>query len=58
MQFEEDYCVMFKKRRYLFNPETLAFEIHKISPAKRFSRGFMLFLLSIPLSLGYYWLYA
>ena len=49
---------MFKKRRYLFNPETLAFEIHKISPAKRFSRGFMLFLLSIPLSLGYYWLYA
>lgn len=47
-----------KKRRYLFNAETLAYEIHRISPAKRLSRGFLLFLISIPAALGYYWLYA
>lgn len=47
-----------KKRRYKFNPETLAYELHKIPIRARFSKGFMIFLLSIITSLGYYLIYT
>ncbi|MFA6334957.1 MAG: M23 family metallopeptidase [Bacteroidales bacterium] len=47
-----------KKRRYKFNPETLAYELHKISIRARFSKGFIIFLLSIVTSLGYYIVYT
>jgi len=47
-----------KKRRYKFNPETLAYELHKIPVRVRFSKGFVIFLLSIVTSLGYYFIYT
>jgi len=47
-----------KKRRYKFNPETLAYELHKIPIRARFSKGFIIFLLSIVTSLGYYFVYT
>jgi murein DD-endopeptidase MepM/ murein hydrolase activator NlpD len=49
---------MSKQRRYKFNPETLAYEIHKIPIRARFSKGFILFLMSIAMSVGYYYLYT
>ncbi|MDD3273512.1 MAG: M23 family metallopeptidase [Bacteroidales bacterium] len=49
---------MSKNKRYKFNPETLAYEIHKISVKSRFSKGFGLFLLSIAVSVGYYFVYT
>jgi len=47
-----------KKRRYKFNPETLAYELHKIPIKARFSKGFIIFLLSLVTSLGYYFVYT
>lgn len=47
-----------KKRRYKFNPETLAYELHKIPIRDRFSKGFVIFLLSILTTLGYYLVYT
>ncbi len=47
-----------KKRRYKFNPETLAYELHKIPIKARFSKGFIIFLLSLVTSLGYYFGYT
>ena len=49
---------MSKNKSYKFNPETLAYEIHKISIRSRFSKGFQLFLLSIVVSVGYYFIYT
>ena len=46
------------KKRYKFNAETLAYEVHKIPLRKRFSKGFILFLLSIAAFVGYYILYT
>ncbi len=47
-----------KKSRYKFNPETLAYELHKIPAKVRLSRSFVVFLLSVALSLGYYAVYS
>ncbi|MDD4638962.1 MAG: M23 family metallopeptidase [Bacteroidales bacterium] len=47
-----------RKRRYKFNPETLAYELHKIPAKVRLSRNFLLFLLTVALSLGYYAIYS
>lgn len=47
-----------KKRRYKFNPETLRYELHKIPAKVRLSRNFLLFLLTVALSFGYYALYS
>jgi Membrane proteins related to metalloendopeptidases len=47
-----------KKRRYKFNPETLAYEIHKIPLRAKFSKGFIIFLLSILTSSVYYLVYT
>ncbi len=49
---------MSKNKSYKFNPETLAYEIHRISIRSRFSKGFLLFLLSIVVSVGYYFVYT
>lgn len=49
---------MSRKKRYEFNAETLAYEIHRIPLRKRFSRGFVLFLFSIAAFFGYYILYT
>ena len=45
-------------KRYKFNPETLAYEIHKISMKARFSKGFVVFLVSLVVSFGYYFIYT
>lgn len=47
-----------KKRRYNFNPETLAYELHKIPLRVKFSKGFLMFLVSLLTSTGYYMLYT
>jgi murein DD-endopeptidase MepM/ murein hydrolase activator NlpD len=47
-----------KKRRYKFNPETLAYELHKIPAKARLSKGFVIFLLSLVVSIGYYFVYT
>lgn len=49
---------MSKKKRYEFNEETLAYELHRIPLLKRFSKGFVLFLLSIAAFAGYYLLFT
>lgn len=49
---------MSNNKRYKFNPETLAYEIHKISVKTRFSKGFIIFLVSIAVSFGYYFIYT
>ncbi len=49
---------MAKQKRYKFNRETLAYEIHRVSLKDRFSKGFVYFLLSIVLSVGYYFIYT
>lgn len=46
------------KRRYRFNSETLAYEVHKIPLMKRFSAGFVLFLLSVAAFVGYFLIYT
>lgn len=49
---------MARKKRYLFNAETLAYEVHKIPFMKRVSNGFLLFLLSFVVAIGYYLAYT
>lgn len=49
---------MFRKKRYEFNRQTLAYEVHRIPFGKRFSRGIVLFLLSVAAFAGYYFLYT
>lgn len=49
---------MFRKKRYEFNRQTLAYEVHRIPFGKRFSRGIVLFLLSVAAFAGYYLLYT
>ncbi len=49
---------MAKQKRYKFNHETLAYEIHKIPIKRRFSKGFVLFMLSLAISVGYYYIYT
>ncbi len=49
---------MSRQKRYKFNPETLAYEIHKIPARVRFSKGFVMFLLSLMVSVGYYAIYT
>ncbi len=45
-------------KRYKFNAETLAYEVHKTPVSKRFSKGFVLFLLSVAAFVGYFLLYT
>lgn len=49
---------MFRKKRYELNKETLAYEFHRIPLAKRFSKGFVLFLLSLAAFACYYLLFT
>lgn len=49
---------MAKSKRYKFNPETLVFEIHKLSLKDRLSKGSIMFLLSIVVSAIYYFLFT
>src|SRR5574344_2184330 len=49
---------MTRKKKYLFNAETLAYEVHKIPFMKRVSNGFLLLLLSFVVAVGYYFIYT
>ena len=49
---------MARRKRYQFNPQTLAYEIHRIPLGKRFSKGFVLFLLSMAAFALYYFIYT
>lgn len=49
---------MFRKKRYKFNVQTLAYEVHRTPLRIRFSRGVVLFLLSIAAFVGYYLIYT
>lgn len=49
---------MTKNKKYKFNHETLAYELHRIPARVRLSRGFFMFMISIVLSLGYYYIYT
>ena len=49
---------MARKKRYQFNAQTLAYEVHRTSLRKRFSNGILVFLLSIAAFAGYYFLYT
>ena len=49
---------MTKNKKYKFNHETLAYELHRIPARVRLSRGFFMFMISIALSLGYYYIYT
>lgn len=45
-------------KRYKFNTETLNYEVDKVPLHKRFSKGFVLFLLSLAAFAGYFMLYT
>lgn len=49
---------MSRKKRYEFNAETLAYEIHRIPLRERFSKGFILFIVSLVMFVGYYVFYT
>ena len=49
---------MARKKRYQFNAQTLAYEVHRTSLRKRFSKGLLLFSLSLAAFAGYYFLYT
>ena len=49
---------MSKNKKYKFNHETLAYEIHRIPARVRLSKGFLFFLISVAISLGYYFIYT
>ncbi len=49
---------MARRKRYQFNQQTLAYEIHRIPLVKRFSKGFVLLLLSVAAFALYYFLYT
>jgi len=49
---------MLKKKRYRYNPKTLAYELHQTSVKVLFSRGLILFVLTILTSFGYFWIYT
>lgn len=49
---------MSRKKRYEFNSETLAYEVHRTPFKKRFSKGMVMFLVSLVASVGYYFIYT
>jgi len=49
---------MLPKKKYKFNPQTLAYELHRTPLKVHFSRGFVLFLLSIVAAVGCYQVYT
>lgn len=49
---------MSRKKRYEFNAQTLAYELHTTSLRKRFSKSLLLFTLSLLVSVGYYFIYT
>lgn len=49
---------MGRKRRYKFNRETLAYEVHITSLSSKLSRSSLLFVATLLISFGYYYLYA
>ena len=49
---------MFRKKRYEFNEDTLSYEVHRTPLGKRFSRGILMFLMSVLAFVGYYLLYT
>ena len=49
---------MSRMKKYKFNADTLMYEVHRIPFAKRFSAGFVLFLLSIAAFVGYFFIYT
>lgn len=49
---------MARKKRYEFNPQTLAYEVHRTPLRIRFSRGFFMFCLSLVAFACYYLLFT
>ncbi len=49
---------MFRKKRYEFNAQTLAYEEHRPSFRRRLSKGLVLFGLSLIATIGYYYIYT
>ena len=49
---------MSRKKRYEFNAQTLAYELHTTSLRKRFSKSLFLFIVSLLVSVGYYFIYT
>lgn len=49
---------MRKRKKYKFNVETLAYEVHRIPFVRKISNGFLLFILSFMFFIGYYFLYT
>lgn len=49
---------MSARKKYRFNPETLVYEVYKTSFSRRFSKSFMLFVLSVAAFCGYFFLFT
>ena len=49
---------MLPKKKYRFNPKTLAYELHKTPLKVYFSKGFFSFLLTVAAAVGYYEIYT
>ena len=49
---------MLQKKKYRYNHDTLAYEIHQTPMRVLFSRGFLIFLCTIATSVGYFYVYS
>lgn len=49
---------MLQKKRYRYDPKTLAYELHQTPLKLLFSRGLVVFLITIATSVGYFWIYT
>ncbi|MBE6225236.1 MAG: M23 family metallopeptidase [Bacteroidales bacterium] len=49
---------MARKKRYQFNAQTLAYEVHRTPLRNRFSKGLLVFFMSVAAFAGYYLLYT
>ena len=50
--------MMSKFKRYIFNPDTLTYEVKERSARARFFKGLLLFAASLGMAVFYIWIYA
>ena len=49
---------MLTKKKYRYNPNTLAYELYRTSIKALFSRGLIIFAFTVLTSVGYFWIYT
>ncbi len=56
---KKDYiCTMLNSKKYIFNPETLSYEVQKVSGRRRAVRSLLMLAGSVVLAFFYFWIYT